>query len=50
MVNQIKNPWHSRPIDVHRWSNHPEVRELVDRIWEGFLDLYAAWLDDPETT
>ncbi|SLN27186.1 hypothetical protein TRL7639_01011 [Falsiruegeria litorea R37] len=74
MVNQIKNPWHSRPIDVHRWSDHPEVRDLVDRIWEGFLgetitergpgpkprmgfrkqlrvvilDLYVAWLDDPE--
>ena len=31
------NPWHSRPIDVHRWSDHPEVKDLVDRIWDGFL-------------
>ncbi len=69
----IENPWHSRPIDVHRWSDHPEVKSLVDHIWEevlpeevgkgpgpkpkmGFrkqlrvvvLDLYVAWLDDPE--
>ena len=34
---EIQNPWHSRPIDVHRWSDHPEVKELVDRIWEGHL-------------
>ncbi|WP_171167014.1 hypothetical protein [Ruegeria sp. HKCCA0370] len=30
---EIENPWHSRPIDVHRWSDHPEVAELIDRIW-----------------
>ena len=34
---EIENPWHSRPIDVHRWSEHPEVKTLVDRIWEGYL-------------
>ena len=27
---------HSRPLDVHRWSDHPEV-----------LALYVAWSDDP---
>ena len=36
-MTQIQNPWHSRPIDVHRWSDHPEVKGLVDRIWDGFL-------------
>jgi len=74
---EIDNPKHSRPIDVHRWSDHPEVKALVDRIWDGYLppeivgkqgprtgpkpktsfrkqlrvlilDLYVAWLDDPE--
>ena len=33
----IDNPRHSRPIDVHRWSEHPEVKALVDRIWEKCL-------------
>ena len=37
MKDHNMNPWHSRPIDVHRWSDHPEVRGLVDRIWDGFL-------------
>ncbi len=35
-MGEIENPWHSRPIDVHRWSDHPEVAELVDRIWDGW--------------
>lgn len=29
----IFDPWHSRPIDVHRWSDHPEVEGLVEKIW-----------------
>ena len=33
-MGEIENPWHSRPIDVHRWSDHPEVAVLVDRIWD----------------
>ena len=74
---EIANPRHSRPIDVHRWSDHPEVKALVEHIWEEWLpaeitgegkakpglkpktslkkqlrvvilDLYVAWLDDPE--
>lgn len=36
MVDTI-DPWHSRPIDVHRWSDHPEVKGLVDRIWDQCL-------------
>ena len=34
---EIQNPRYSRPIDVHRWSEHPEVKALVDEIWEGYL-------------
>jgi hypothetical protein len=30
----IFDPWHSRPIDVHRWSDHPEVAGLVGTIWD----------------
>ena len=36
-MGDIENPWHSRPIDVHRWSDHPEVAQLVDRIWDEHL-------------
>ena len=67
----IENPWNSRPIDVHRWSDHPEVKALTEAVWEEYvaivqksgpkpktafrhqlrvllLDLYVAWLSDPE--
>ncbi len=33
----IDDPQYSRPIDVHRWSDHPEVKALVNTIWEGYL-------------
>ncbi len=33
----ISDPKHSRPIDVHRWSDHPEVKALVEDIWENHL-------------
>ena len=28
------DPNHSRPIDVHRWSDHPEVNGLMGEVWE----------------
>ena len=31
------DPWHSRPIDVHRWSDHPEVGKIVDKLWGEFF-------------
>lgn len=35
----ITDPRHSRPIDVHRWSDHPEVNEIVEMLWrEHFGD------------
>ncbi|MCF7699223.1 hypothetical protein [Loktanella sp. M215] len=37
MTHPIDNPRHSRPIDVHRWSDHPEVKALVAELWEGYL-------------
>ncbi len=34
------NPHYSRPLDVHRWSDHPEVNELVGEVWrEHFEDV-----------
>ena len=57
---------HSRPLDVHRWSEHPEVNSFVDDIFNTYfkqktkirkkhlkvvlLDLYVAWIDDPTLT
>ena len=69
------NRYHSRPLDVHRWSDHPEATKLREAVWKDYfkdafppiegkgnkaksepkkqfkvllLDLYVAWLDDPE--
>lgn len=28
---------HSRPLDVHVWSDHPEVNVLVNELWERFF-------------
>ena len=24
----------SEPLDVHKWSNHPEIKELVDTLYQ----------------
>ena len=31
--NDQIDPWHSKPLDVHRWSDHPEINTLVDDLW-----------------
>ena len=36
-MTEIENPRHSRPIDMHRWSDHPEVKALVEDIWDVWL-------------
>ena len=28
---------HSRPLDVHKWSDYPEVNSFVNQVWEDFL-------------
>ena len=28
---------HSRILDVHRWSDHPESNQFVDEIYDSFL-------------
>lgn len=40
-IPKIEDPWHSRPIDVHRWSDHPEVKGMVKRIWEAHFSDYG---------
>lgn len=29
---------YSRPLDVHRWSDHPEVNQFVNKIWNEYLE------------
>ena len=29
---------HSRPLDVHRWSEHPEANLFVDTIYSQYLE------------
>ena len=29
------DPDHSKPLDVHTWSDHPEVSRLVDNVWNA---------------
>lgn len=36
-MTEIENPRYSRPIDVHRWSDHSEVKTLVEHIWGVWL-------------
>ena len=26
---------HSRPLDVHRWSNFPEVNTFIDKLYDN---------------
>lgn len=36
----IEDPWYSRPIDVHRWSDHKEIVTVVQDIWDTY---FAGW-------
>jgi hypothetical protein len=38
-MTTIIDPWHSRPLDVHRWSDPPEAKKVVEKVWgEYFSD------------
>ena len=47
-MGEILDAWYSRPIDVHRWSDHPEVKERQskDRWMFTFGSIHAnnKWL------
>jgi hypothetical protein len=32
---------HSRPLDVHRWSDYKEVNKLVDKVYEKISFFYT---------
>ena len=27
--------WHSEPLDVHTWSDHPEIKVLCDELYDA---------------
>ena len=33
----VRDYQHSRPLDVHRWSDHPEVNSFVNAVFDRFL-------------
>ena len=35
----------SRPLDVHRWSDHPEVKQLIDQLWDVFTGRRPSFLE-----
>ena len=50
---------HSRPLDIHTWSDHPEINIIVDKVWhskeekdkgekKGTHKDEDAWDDPPE--
>ena len=38
---------HSRPLDVHRWSEHPEVNSFVDDIFNTYFHKLCLIVFDP---
>ena len=35
MANQLPkiDRWHSEPLDIHRWSDHPEIKTLCNHLY-----------------
>jgi hypothetical protein len=29
------NVWHSKPLDVHVWSEHPEINKIVEQVYDS---------------
>lgn len=45
----ISDPWHSRPLDVHRWSDHAELITVVEQVWQTHCaDLAAKGRSGPK--
>ena len=38
IINDQIDPWHSKPLDVHKWSDHPEINKLVDELWVTIIE------------
>ncbi|MCD2314367.1 hypothetical protein, partial [Pseudosulfitobacter pseudonitzschiae] len=40
----------SRPIDVHRWSDHPEIVGLVEQVWRDYFPTERTSGPKPKTS
>ena len=49
-MTKIEDPWHSRPLDVHRWSDHAEVGVVVDAIADKYLPSAKKGVRGPKHT
>ena len=38
------DPWHSRPFDVHVWSDHKEVMDLTEKVFKAFTPKEQAMI------
>ena len=32
------NVWYSKPLDVHVWSEHPKINQVVDTVYDSLTD------------
>ena len=39
-MHRACDPNHSRPLDIHRYSEYSEAKELVDSLWTLFTEHY----------
>jgi hypothetical protein len=42
LANDKSSVQNSRPLDVHRWSEHPEVESFVAPLWQSFVGEQAV--------
>jgi hypothetical protein len=35
----IEDPWHSRPLDVHLVSDHPDIDRITDEVWTKYFEV-----------
>ena len=42
MIRETDNPHNSRPFDVHTWSDHPEVNDFLDDIFNLLPDDFES--------
>lgn len=38
-----RNLEHSRPLDIHRWSDHPEAKRFVTLIWDAYFKEHFSY-------
>ena len=42
-----RNYQYSRPLDIHRWSEHPEASNFVNFVYDTFLNKWSeenSWI------